>query len=100
IIENEGGIRALRDGHESLARPQDVRIGRVFEPQLQARDVAARERALQVLREGLRVELRRRNQIKPAARLAHAAFSTFSSSGDQPPCSARPFMRARWMKAR
>jgi len=58
----------LRDRLQDAGRLPDRGVVGLLQPQLQAGDVAAGERLLQLLRELVRVERRRRDQVQPGGR--------------------------------
>ena len=47
VVEDEGDIRALRDRHQDFGGALDLVVARIFQAQLQRRDIAGAERALQ-----------------------------------------------------
>jgi hypothetical protein len=74
VIENERDIGALRDRHQNFDGVPNRIVAYVFQPQLQRRDIACAEGAIQRFGEALGLELRRRDEIKPAA-FRHAVSS-------------------------
>ena len=59
--------RVLRDRLQDARGAPDLVVVDVLQPQLQAGDVAARERLVEFLRELVGVERGRRDQVKPVS---------------------------------
>jgi hypothetical protein len=65
VVHDEGDAVLLCDRQQDPGGAADRRIVDVLKAQLQTRDIAAGERLFKVLGKLVRVERRRRDQIKP-----------------------------------
>jgi hypothetical protein len=79
VVHDEGDTALLRDRQEDAGGTTDRRIVDILEAQLQARDIAAGERLVKVLRKVVGVEGGRRDQIKPGRRPRIVAASNVQS---------------------
>jgi hypothetical protein len=79
VVHDEGDAAFLRDRQQDVGGTTDRRIVDILEAQLQARDIAAGERLLKVLRKVVGVEGGRRDQIKPGRRPRIVAASNVQS---------------------
>ena len=68
IVHDERDIARLRDRLQDAGGAADRVVVHVLQAELQARDVAARERLVEFLRELVGVERGRRDQVKPGRR--------------------------------
>ena len=72
VHDESDGVR-LRYRLQHRGRAPDRGVVDIFEPQLQAGDIAARQCLLEFFGEAVRVERRRRNQVKPRRRRCFVA---------------------------
>jgi hypothetical protein len=79
VVHDEGDAALLRDRQQDAGGMTDRRIVDILEAQLQARDIAAGERLVKVLRKVVGVEGGRRDQIKPGRRPRIVAASNVQS---------------------
>jgi hypothetical protein len=68
IVHDERDIAGLRDRLQDARGATDCVVLHILQAQLQAGDIAARERLVEFLRELVRVQGGRRDQIKPGRR--------------------------------
>jgi len=68
VVHDEGDAALLRDRLQNAGRVADRAILDLFQAQLQARDIAAGERFLQLLGKNVGIERGRRDQIEPGRR--------------------------------
>jgi hypothetical protein len=68
VVHDERDIARLRNRLKNAGGAPDRGVVHIFEPQLQAGDIAARERLVEFLRELVGVEGGRRDQVKPSRR--------------------------------
>ena len=78
IIHDERDAARLRDRLQHRGRPAHRGIVDLLEPQLQAGDIAARERLFEVLREPVGIQRRRRNEIEPGGRRSFSPFGVIT----------------------
>jgi len=96
VVEDDGDGAALRDRQDGRDGAGDLGVRRRLDADLQGGDVAGVQRTLERLDERPEVrERRRRDQVEAAG-----AQAAFSSAPSQRPRLARPFILARWAKAR
>jgi hypothetical protein len=68
VVHDERHIARLGDRLQNAGGAPDRRVVHIFEPQLQAGDIAARERLVEFLRELVGGKGGRRDQVKPGRR--------------------------------
>jgi hypothetical protein len=73
VVHDEGDVARLRDRAQVIAGAADRVVVDVLQAELQAGDIAARERLVKFLRELVGVEGGRRDQVKPGGRRRFAA---------------------------
>jgi hypothetical protein len=79
VVHDKGDAALLRDRQEDAGGTADRRIVDILEAQLQARDIAAGECLVKVLRKVVGVKGGRRDQIKPGRRPRIVAASNVQS---------------------